>query len=142
MSDQEIRLLKFLRLGALIVAVTGLLPSLSVFQATQEPWRFFFDILSWPLDNMPADFSAGERQLSAVLGGVLCGWAWIMYQLADPKVFNPRIRKFMIQSVWIWFLLDSVGSVIAEIPLNAVSNVGFLLILLVPLHGLKSLNSA
>ncbi len=139
MSDKEIRFLKTLRVGALIVLVTGLLPSLAVFHATQEPWRLFFDVLSWPLDNMPADFSAAERQLSAVLGGVLCGWAWVLYKLADPEIFNPKIRKLMVQSVWIWFLLDSAGSVIAGIPLNAISNIGFLLILIIPLHALKPL---
>jgi hypothetical protein len=138
MSDREIRLLKILRLGALFVLVTGLLSSLAVFQSTQEPWRLFFDVLSWPLDNIPGDFSSGERQLSAVLGGVLCGWAWALYQLADPGIFNRKIRRVMVQSVWVWFAVDSVGSVIAGIPLNAVSNVGFLLVLLIPLHALKS----
>jgi hypothetical protein len=140
MREKEIRLLKILRLSALFVLVTGLLPSLAVFQATQEPWRLFYDILTWPLDNIPTDFSVAERQLSAVLGGVLCGWAWILYKLADPKIFNPKIRMLMIQSIWIWFLLDSAGSVIAGIPLNAVSNISFLLILLVPLHLLRPLD--
>jgi hypothetical protein len=138
MSDKKIRLLRILRLSALFVLVTGLLPTLAIFQATQEPWRLFFDILAWPLDNSPADFSDTERQLSAVLGGVLCGWAWLLYKLSDPQVFNSSIRRLMIQSTWVWFVLDSAGSVIAGIPLNAVSNMGFLLILLVPLYKLKS----
>jgi hypothetical protein len=138
MNNKKIFLLKALRVGALIVLVTGLLPSLAVFQATQEPWRLFFDVLSWPLDNMPADFSATERQLSAVLGGVLCGWAWVIYKLADPVVFNAKIRKLLMHSVWIWFLLDSAGSVLAGLPLNAISNMSFLLMLLVPLHALKA----
>jgi hypothetical protein len=138
MSDKEIRWLKYLRLGALFVLVTGLIPVFAIFQATQEPWRLFFDVLSWPLDHVPSDFSAGERQLSAVLGGVLCGWAWILYKLADPEIFNPKIRSLMTQSVWVWFLIDSTGSVIAGLPLNAVSNIGFLLVLIVPLHALKN----
>lgn len=138
MSDKKNRWLKILRVSSLVVLVTGVLPSLAVIPAFQEPWRLFFDLLSWPLDNVPADFSASDRQLSAVLGGVLCGWAWALYKLADPAVFNPKIRGLMIQSVWVWFLLDSAGSVIAGIPLNALSNVSFLLMLLVPLHGLKS----
>ena len=139
MCEKKIRLLMFLRLGAFIVLITGLLPSLAIFQATQEPWRLFFDVLSWPLDDMPSDFSASERQLSAVLGGVLCGWSWVLYKLADPKIFNPKIRSLMSQSVWVWFLLDSAGSAIAGIPLNAVSNIGFLLILIIPLRALKAL---
>lgn len=139
MWDKKIRLLMFLRLGALIVFVTGLLPLLAVFQTTQEPWRIFFDVLSWPLDNIPSNFSATERQLSAVLGGVLCGWSWVLYKLAHPKIFSSKIRSLMSQSVWVWFFLDSAGSTIAGIPLNAISNIGFLLILIVPLHALKTL---
>lgn len=137
MQDRERRWLRMLRLGSLFVLVTGLLPSLAVFEVTQEPWRLFFDVLAWPLDHHPAGFADTERQLGAVLGGVLCGWAWVLYQLADPEVFNPRIRRLMVQSVWVWFVLDSAGSILAGIPLNAVSNVGFLLILMVPLSALK-----
>lgn len=128
----------FLRLGAVVAFAMGLLPLLAVLQATQEPWRLFFDFLSWPLDNVPSDFSATERQLSAVLGGVLCGWSWILYKLADPKIFSPRIRSLMSQSVWVWFLLDGTGSVIAGLPLNAIVNIGFLLALIIPLHALKT----
>ncbi|NDB85953.1 MAG: hypothetical protein EB127_25125, partial [Alphaproteobacteria bacterium] len=25
---------------------------------------------------------------------------------SDPKVFNPSIRRLMIQSIWVWFLLE------------------------------------
>lgn len=130
--------LRVLRLSSLVVLITGLLPCLAVFRATQEPWRLFFDILTWPLDQNPTGFSDSDRQLSAVLGGVLCGWAWLLYRLAHPKVFTPAIRTFMVQSVWVWFLLDSAGSVIAGLPLNAAGNVIFLLSLLVPLHALKT----
>ena len=138
MGSKETFWLKMLRLSALVVFVTGLLPSLAVFEVTQEPWRLFFDILTWPLDHNPPGFSTSDRQLSAVLGGVLCGWAWALYKMTDRKVFNEPIRKLMIQSVWVWFLLDSAGSVLSGIPLNAVSNIGFLVILLVPLHALRS----
>ncbi|MBL7716347.1 MAG: hypothetical protein JNL01_12850 [Bdellovibrionales bacterium] len=130
--------LKRLRLGCLFVLLTGLLPSFAVFQITQEPWRFFFDLLAWPLDQNPATFTDHERQISAVLGGVLCGWAILLYRLAQPEVFNQKLRVLMIQSVWVWFAIDSLGSIFAGIPLNAVSNISFLLMLLVPLHQLKS----
>ena len=137
MFNSKVKLLKALRWGALFVLITGLLPVLSIWPATEEPWRLFFDILTWPLDSQPASFTASERQLSAVLGGVLCGWAYMMYRLADPKVFNEQIRQLMLYSVWIWFLVDSIGSVISGIPLNAVSNLSFLAMLVLPLMALK-----
>ncbi len=138
MEARRLFWLKVFRGGALFVLVTGIIPSLAVNQAWQEPWRIFFDILTWPIDGSPQGFSNPERQLSAVLGGVLCGWAWLLYRLARPEVFNPAIRKIMVQSVWVWFVLDSGGSILSGLPLNAVSNVVFLLTLLVPLTQLST----
>ena len=80
MEVQRLFWLKALRGGALVVLVTGLLPSLAVSSKFQEPWRLFFDVLTWPLDGLPSDFSSSDRQLSAVLGGVLCGWAWLLHR--------------------------------------------------------------
>lgn len=126
--------LKMFRAAALYVFVTGLLPFLAIFEVTQEPWRLFFDVLTWPLDNNPAQFTLHERQLSAILSGVLCGWALLLFQLADAKVYSPTLRRPMLLSVWLWFIIDSGGSILADLPLNAVSNVSFLLMLTVPLH--------
>ncbi len=137
MTSKEMKNLKILRYGCLFVLITGLLPSLAVFEATQEPWRLFFDILTWPLDSQPSTLTDSERQLSAILGGVICAWAFLMYRLSDPKIFNADIRNLMVQSVWLWFILDSLGSVLAGLPLNALSNVGFLAILIWPLIQLK-----
>ena len=138
MSTSETRWLQWLRAACLVVLVTGLLPVFAAVETTQEPWRLFFDVLTWPIDGLPRTFASSERQLSAVLGGVLCGWAWLLYRLAQPQVFNSRIRTLMVQSTWTWFLIDSGGSILSGIPLNAGSNVGFLLMLLIPLNALKS----
>lgn len=137
MQKETLFWLRILRWGSLYILVTGLLPWFAVFEVTQEPWRMFFDLLRWPIDGNPAGFSDSDRQLSGVLGGVLCGWAWLMYQLANPQVFNSRIRELMVQSAWVWFLLDSSASLFSGIPLNVVGNVGFLLLLIVPLAALK-----
>lgn len=137
MTTQQLKWLKILRYGCLYILITGLIPFLAVFPATQEPWRIFFDFLNWPLDQVPADFTESDRQLSAILSGVLCGWAWLLYKLSDPKVFSEKLRKLMIQSTWIWFALDSGGSILASLPLNALSNVTFALVLLFPLDRLK-----
>jgi hypothetical protein len=129
--------IRLFRFGVWFVLLTGLLPSLAVFSSTQEPWRFFFDLLTWPLDGHPGGFSDTERQLSAVLGGVLCGWAWLMLRLSKAEVFNESIRRALVQATWVWFVIDSGGSILAGIPLNAVSNLSFLGLLLWPLSKLK-----
>jgi hypothetical protein len=137
MTPHQLKWLNLLRYGCLYIFITGLLPFLAVFTATQEPWRVFFDVLSWPLDNSPAGFTDAERQLSAILSGVLCGWSWLLYKMAHPEIFNERLRRLMVQSTWVWFILDSGGSILSGLPLNAVSNVIFALVLLVPLRKLK-----
>ncbi len=136
--ESKLDWLKILRYSCLYILITGTFPILAAFEVTQEPWRLFFYLLTWPLDQSPATFEIRERQLSAVLGGVLCGWAWLMYKLSHEEIFNQNVRKFMVQSTWIWFILDSVGSVITGLPLNALSNISFLLALLIPLKVLKS----
>ena len=133
----RIKWLSRLRWASMFVLLTGLFPTLAISESTEEPWRLFFDFLRWPIDQNPASFSESDRQLSAVLGGVLCAWAWILYKLADPEIFNEKIRRTMLQSVVVWFILDSGGSIFSGLPLNAMTNLGFLLILLVPLHFLK-----
>jgi len=119
MQDTQAYWLKVLRGSAAFIFITGLLPVFAVFEAAQEPWRLFFDVLTWPIDQSPATLSAGERQISGVLGGVLCGWSWLLFQLAKSSVFNPRVRSLMVQSTWVWFALDSGCSILSGIPLNA-----------------------
>jgi hypothetical protein len=140
MTAQNSKWLTLLRYGCLYILITGLLPLLAIFPATQEPWRLFYDVLSWPLDNLPGAFTDSDRQLSAILGGVLCGWAWLLYKIAHPEIFNERLRRLMVQSTWVWFILDSGGSIIAGLPLNALSNVIFAFVLLVPLWKLKEMD--
>ncbi len=140
MEARRLYWLKMLRWGALVVLVTGLLPSLAVSASFQEPWRLFFDVLAWPMDGYPSGFSSSDRQISAVLGGVLCGWAWLIFRLAQPGVFTPDIRKILVQSTWVWFVLDSGGSIFAGLPLNAISNLFFLAILILPLSRLKNIS--
>ena len=140
MTTRRLDWLKMLRCGALVVLVTGLLPSLAVTAQFQEPWRLFFDVLTWPMDGYPSGFSSSDRQLSAVIGGVLCAWAWLIFHLAQPEVFTPVIRKFLVQSTWVWFVLDSGGSILAGLPLNVISNLFFLAILILPLSRLKNIS--
>jgi hypothetical protein len=140
MTAHQSKWLTRLRYGCLYIFITGLLPLLAIFPETQEPWRLFYDVLTWPHDNFPTTFTDSDRQLSAILGGVLCGWAWLLYKIAQPEVFNERLRKLMVQSTGVWFTLDSGGSILAGLPLNALSNVIFAIVLLVPLWKLKEMS--
>jgi hypothetical protein len=60
-SVRSLDWLRVLRWSCLYVFVTGLLPVLAVFETTQEPWRLFFDLINWPLDGEPAQFTNSDR---------------------------------------------------------------------------------
>lgn len=127
----------WLRIVCILTILTGLLSSLACCRQTQLPWLLLFDVLQWPLDGFPSDFSNISRALNAVLGGVMVGWACLILFLTYS--FNENIRKALLYSVIIWFMVDSLGSYLAHIPGNIFLNIIFLLLLIVPLIKLKKL---
>jgi len=119
--------------------VVGLVAAGGSTAAASEPWRLLFDILKWPLDGDPAGFQGDTPALNAVLGGVMVGWATLMYfVLAGPIARGDveLVRPLMI-SVGVWFVVDCTGSLLAGLPGNVVLNVGFLALFLPPLLALS-----
>ena len=58
-----------------------------------------------------------------------------MLLLVSRKLYpkDPELgRSIIIASIVTWFVIDSAGSVLAGAPLNALFNVGFLLIFVLP----------
>lgn len=88
------------------------------------------DLLSWPLDGDMALDDGGERLLAPILGGILLGWGVTMWGIgrylydAAPEA----ARKVGLIGTTSWLLLDSLGSLAAGIPANAVWNLLFYLI--------------
>jgi hypothetical protein len=82
------------------------------------------------------------RFLSALTGGFLLGWGVMIlglrYWVYD--VAPEQTRRAVVAGLVAWFVLDSIGSISAGVPSNAVFNVIVLLIAVGPLW--KSANSA
>lgn len=96
------------------------------------------DLVFWPLDGQPSVEQPAARLLAAISGGVMVGWGAMLWLVAarvlpsDPALAAALVRT----SAMAWFVVDSVGSVVAGAPLNAVLNVAFLAAFLLPLAGL------
>ncbi len=123
----------WLRGACWITIGTGIVALLAAHPLGEEPWRFLFDVLKWPVDGDPAGFSSDSRAINAVLGGVMVGWGVLMLDLMRVERFDERIRRSILKSIVIWFLLDSTASFAAGLPGNVLLNLGFLALFLFPL---------
>ncbi|MCE0722614.1 MULTISPECIES: hypothetical protein [Legionella] len=125
----------WLRCACVLTMVTGLISLLASYPDTDFLWRYLFNALSGFQSDI--QFSAVARTLSAVLGGVMIGWGWMMFYLVHPSVFNQFIRNALLSGIIVWFLTDSIGSYVSDLPMNIVLNIIFLIIFLIPLISLK-----
>jgi hypothetical protein len=125
---------RWLQIMCWITALTGLIAVAASHPALAEPWRLLFDLLEWPLDGHPGGFDRAERVMSAVIGGVMLGWAALMGQvlrLPDPPY------TLVWRSILIWFCFDSTGSALSGVYGNIVLNLLFLLMFWIPLRTLR-----
>jgi len=120
-------------LGAWLFIGFGAAIALASLPATSAPTVFLADLVLWPIDGGQT-LTQESRLLSAVLGGVMLGFGTTLLVLV-AKVY-PRepqlVRTVILAGVWVWFVADSIGSIAAGAPANALLNVGLLLVFILP----------
>lgn len=124
-----------LKFAAAVVIGFGLLTALAAWPPLNLPTRWLVDLMFLPFDGQQTLSGSEPRILSAILGGVLVGFG-VLQWLVVTKLFTrePALaRQILRASIWSWFLVDCSASVIAGAPFNAVMNVPFLLLFVVPL---------
>ncbi len=129
----------WLKLGCIVTGITGLVSFAASIEEFSGPWLWLFDLVRWPLDGDPARFSNETMSLNAILGGIMVGWATLMYFVAAGPIAqgNMKITRQMIISIVMWFCIDSTGSYLSRLPGNIVLNVIFMAILSIPLLALS-----
>lgn len=132
-----------LKAAAVIVAGFGVVVALAAVPETAGPANLLADLVFWPLDGTPQIDTPAARLLAAISGGVLVGWAVTLWLITthvlpmDAVAASSIIRRGIIA----WFVVDSLGSIAAGAPLNAVLNIGFVALFLWPLRAIgKTLN--
>ena len=125
---------RWLKIGSAITFGFGILIAAAAIPALQAPTRLLLDLVYFPIDGAQTLNAEAARILSAITGGVLAGWAAMIWLVATELYpANPTLgRRIILTSVSIWFVIDSTMSVAAGAPLNAFFNVGFLLIFVLP----------
>lgn len=125
----------WLKFASGLVIAMGLLTATGAQPALAGVLRFIADLLFWPLDGAQTLAQPESRLLAAVGGGVMTGWGILLW-LVVTRLFarEPQLARTMILAAMIgWFVVDSTGSVLAGAPLNAMLNLGFLLLFVIPL---------
>jgi hypothetical protein len=112
----------------------GLIAAAASHPALAGPWSLLMDLVQWPIDGAQSAASSEARILSAIGGGLTCGWAVMLYGLAaGPIARGDRdARGLFAASVLTWFGIDSAASLLAGWPGNVLLNVVFAALLLTP----------
>lgn len=78
-----------------------------------------------------------------VLGAVIAGWVFLMMLIVRGPLKDGSLwaRRFLIQSLSLWFILDTSMSVVLGYPTHALFNVPFALALGIPLVLMKNQHS-
>jgi hypothetical protein len=138
MSRQKSETALRLVIGSTIVF--GLMSEASCIVALEWPARFFTDFMVWPPDGAQTTQRPETRLAWALLGGFLTSWGVLQWQILTKvgRLHMGLARKLLLQSVCIWFVLDTAGSILGGVPVNGLVNVFFFGIYAVPLLYLRT----
>ena len=112
--------------GAILIVV-GLVAAAAAHPSLAAPIAIMGDAIFWPIDGLPgAPSEPLERLFVAVAGGLMTGWGAMFVALGRGWSTG---RSFVAGAV-AWFVVDSMGSAMAGVPLNVAGNVPFLALML------------
>lgn len=124
-----------LKAASVFVIGFGILAAMSAYPPLDGLMRIFMDLAFWPIDGAPQLASPETRLLFAIMGGIMAGFGTLLWLIASrlyPR--EPRLARMMIMtSIGTWFVIDGIASAIAGAPFNAILNISFLLIFVIPL---------
>lgn len=92
------------------------------------------DFVVGPFDGGQTYATAETRVLAAISGGLTAGLAMFVLMVTHHIYAHnqPVGRQIILTSVITWFVVDSVGSVLADVAFNTLENVSFLLMFVAP----------
>ncbi|MCY0096105.1 hypothetical protein [Hoeflea ulvae] len=122
----------FAKAAAGFVVAVGLVIAVAAWPPLAGPVVFLADLLIWPLDGVQTLAAPETRVFIAISGGVMVGWGVTLWKLLDHLMADtPELaRAITMTGLYCWFAVDSLASIMAQAPLNAVANIGFVVLFL------------
>ena len=122
----------WVKAASAIVAGIGLLIAVAAWPPLAGPVVFLADLMIWPLDGAQSLAAPETRLFMAIAGGLMVGWGVTLWKLAVylMPIDAAAVRQITMTGLYCWFAVDSIGSIMAGVPLNAVVNVSFVVLFL------------
>ncbi|MGB5723092.1 MAG: hypothetical protein WBM39_01650 [Parasphingorhabdus sp.] len=130
----------WLRVVAIGSMLTGIVMAVGSVSDPTGVMSLFFGLVSSG-DSGIGGIATPEAKLAlAVAGGVFAGFAAMFLFIVAPavKAGDAGVRRGVIISLIIWYVIDSGASVASGNAANAVANTGMLLLFILPLVLVKS----
>lgn len=130
---------QFLKVVSIISFGMALIFASAAFAPVDGASRLILDLLDWPLGDGNA-LAQEARWFAAICGGVWASLSVLYYLVVAPAVArgDEEARRGGLIAIIVWFVVDSAGSIASGVASNALFNVPFLILFLVPLLGLRS----
>ena len=120
----------WLKAASAVVIGFGLLLAAGAWPPLSAPVALLADLLIWPMDGLQRLELPETRVFMAISGGVMVGWGVTLWKLADHLLAEhlAAVRSITMTGLYSWFAVDSIGSIAAGVPLNALANVSFVVL--------------
>lgn len=130
---------RWLCVASIGVVLFGLVALAASHPAGAAVWHFFFDLVRWDFSTVTSEFDADARLLNGISGGLLIGWGSLMTWLSLGPIArgDAGARRAAAVAIGVWFLADSLGSILSGTPGNILLNLGFLAAFAIPLLALS-----
>ena len=104
--------------------------------------RLILDISDWPIDRYSSPLDKNTMWLSSIGAGLLGAFSVVLASIVAPaiKSNNTAIINSTIIAMLVWYIIDSGGSIAADVVSNVLFNTIYLLLVLTPLICIKSHN--
>lgn len=125
----------WLKVASGILVGFGLLGLTGTIPATSQIAEQFLALAFWPGEMESSQSSQGARLLWGINAGLLAGWG-VMIWLVTTRLYSKEpaaARTLILAGIFAWFVIDGAGSIFAGAPMNALYNISFLLLFLIPL---------
>ncbi len=123
-----------LKISSILLIVLGALFSWT----TVGPWAqynlLFVDFIIGPFDGGQSYSATETRLLAAITGGITTGLGVLFWMITHFVYASDPVlgRRMILAGICSWFVVDSVGSMLAGAPFNVIANAGLLLMFVLP----------
>jgi len=124
---------------AVILGIYALIWGVAPFTSFNISARVLLDVLDWPLDNLSNELDRNTKWLSAIGAGLLATVAIFIGGIVAPaiKKGDTQTLRVTFWAIIAWYTIDSVGSIAVGITSNVYFNTVYLLLMVLPLMGIR-----